>query len=427
TTGPVPEPTVDDDGAIVVRRWRVDKSPAALIEPGAVPIQELLPNVRVGWGISLEQRLRTLVDTFEDQSIPDPRLRRIAQRVVKGIPEDNTAERAKRVYRWVLANIEQGRERDGRRIVTGRSGDLGFCFLYLSRLLGIPTDIAVVRNGLAQPPRGPISEAESFTNFVIRIQTNRGEKWLTVRDRFTPFGYIPAQLRGQKGYVLVDGTPEITTSTTGAFDGVVYEGEGLLRPTGSAALDLSRRFVGKYAIGVRASVEQVPEARLHDAVESQLLAKDLPGASLVRVNVLNRNDLDKPLTLEMKTEIPDFARRAGGGLVLSPPFNPTLSNLATLPSRQTTLLLAEASRVEVHLRIKLPNGARVTTALPTVELRNRSRTVVVRDRVEGDVLVLDRVIDLPAARIRPEAYDEFQAFTRAADEAIQREIEIRIR
>ena len=427
TNGPVPAPIIDQSGPMEIRRWRVDQSPAAFIEPGTVPIRELLPNLRIGWGISLDRRLRNLVDTFEDQSIPDPRLRGIAQRIVKGIPKERTEERAKRVYRWVLANIEQGEERDGRRIVIGRSGDLGFCFLYLARLLNIPTDIAVAKNGLAQPPKGPISEAESFNNFVIRIQTNRGEEWLTVRDRFTPFGYLPAQLRGQDGYLLVEGTPKITTGTTGAFDGVVYEGVGELRPTGSAAIALSRRFVGKYAIGVRHSIEQVPEAQLRDAVESQLLAKDLPGASLVSVEILDRDDLDKPLTLEMKTEVPDFARRAGGGLVISPPFNAPLGALATLPTRQTTLLLAEASRIEIRLRIKLPAGARVTTPLENTELHDGDRSVVVHDRMEEDVLVLDRVVDLPAARIKPSAYAQFQKFARAADEATQREIRIELK
>jgi hypothetical protein len=427
TNGPVPDPVVEDKGPMEVRRWRVDKSPAAFIEPGTVPIQELLPNLRIGWGISLDRRLRNLVDTFEDQSIPDPRLRGIAQRIVKGVPKNQTEERARRIYRWVLANVEQGDERDGRRIVTGRSGDLGFCFLYLTRLLGIPTDIAVVKNSLGQPPRGPISEAEAFDNFVIRIGTDRGEQWLTVRDRFTPFGYLPSQLRGQKGHLLVEGAPAIVTGTTGAFDGVVYEGEGELRPTGSASLALSRRFVGKYAIGVRHSIEQVPEAQLPDAIESQLLAKDLPGASLVRVEIIDRDDLDKPLTLQMQTEIPDFARRSSGGLVLTPPFSAGLGGLATLPTRETTLLLGEASRIEIRLRIKLPQGAKVVTPLETVELKDGDRRVEVRDRMEGDVLVIDRLIDLPAARIRPDAYGAFQKFTRLADDATQRDIRIQLR
>jgi tetratricopeptide (TPR) repeat protein len=427
TNGPVPEPTVETRGPIEIRRWRVDKSPAAVIEPGAVPIRELLPNIRIGWGISLERRLRNLADSFEDQSIPDPRLRGIAQRIVKGIPKNQTHERARRVYRWILANIEQGEERDGRRIVTGRSGDLGFCFLYLARLLQIPTDIAVVKNGLEQPPRGPISEAESYQNFVLRIQTDKGDSWLTVRDRFTPFAYLPSALRGQPGYLLREGTPAIKTSAAGAFDGVIYEGQGQLRPTGAAAISLSRRFVGKYAIGVRYSIEQVSEAELPDVVESQLLSKDLPGASLVSVQVLDRDELDKPLTLQMQTEVPDFARRSQTGLTISPPFTVAVGALATLPSRQTTLLLGESSRIEIRVRIKLPPGAKVTTPLAPVQLRDEDRIVVVRDRVEGEELVFDRWIDLPAARIHPDQYGAFLRFARAADEATQRDIRIEIK
>ena len=41
----VPAPEVTESGFAVVRRWRVDKSPAAVVEPATVPIRELLPNV----------------------------------------------------------------------------------------------------------------------------------------------------------------------------------------------------------------------------------------------------------------------------------------------------------------------------------------------------------------------------------------------
>jgi hypothetical protein len=162
-------------------------------------------------------------------------------------------------------------------------------------------------------------------------------------------------------------------------------------------------------------------------VESQLLSADLPGASLVKIDIRDRDDLDKPLTLQMKIEAPDFARRGAGALILSPPFNATLGNLASLPERKTTMLLAEASRIEIRLRITLPDHARVTTPLQSVDLRDGDRVVTVRDRMEGKELVLDRVFDLPAARIRPDQYAAFQKFARAADEASQREIRIELR
>jgi len=424
TTGAVPEPSVTPMGPMVVRRWRVDQSPAVVAEPWAVPRQEQTSNVRIGWGVSLNHRLRSLADSFVDQSIPDPRLRGIAQRIVKGVPKEQSHERARRVYRWVLANIEPGDERDGRRIVMGKSGDLALCFMYLTRLLRIPTDVALVQSGIAQPPSGPLSEAEAFRNFVLRVRTDRGDVWLTVRDRFTPFGYLPSSLRGQPGYLLVAGTPRIATPDTGTFDGVVYEGEGELRSTGAAFLSVSRSFLGKFAIDLRYAIEQLPEAQLPDIVESQLLASDFPGASLVGLRVIDRDELDKRLTLQMQAEVPEFARRTQGGLVLTPPFSLALGSFAALPERKTTMLISEASRVEIRIRIKLPKGMRVVSSLANIDLKDGKRAGAVKDRVEGDVLVIERWIDMPAERISPEQYKAFQKFVRAMDEATQRDIRI---
>jgi len=100
----------------------------------------------------------------------------------------------------VLANVEPGEEQDGRKIVVGKSGDLALCFIYLSRLIGIPTEVAVVRSRLAQEPVGPASEVELYDSYVIRIETEHGQRWLTVRDKFTLFGYVPADFEGKRAF-----------------------------------------------------------------------------------------------------------------------------------------------------------------------------------------------------------------------------------
>ena len=64
----MPAPVVTEDGALVTRRWRVDRSPAVPEEPGAAPIQEYLPNVRIGWGISLDDTLGRMVDAVSDEN-----------------------------------------------------------------------------------------------------------------------------------------------------------------------------------------------------------------------------------------------------------------------------------------------------------------------------------------------------------------------
>jgi cellulose synthase operon protein C len=425
--GQIPEPSVSEDGMLVVRRWRVDKSPAAVIEPGTVPIQELLPSVRVGWGMSLERELRTMVDALSDRSIRDPRLKRIAERMVKGAAPGQREERARRIYHWILSNVEKGGERDPRKIIVGKSGEPSLAFIHLARLAGIPTEIVAVRDRLTEPPIGPMAEAESFNDFVIRIETERGEMFLTVIDKFAPFGYLPAELRGQPGYRLVEGTPKVTTSTTGSVDGIVYEGTVQMREDGAAEIDLLERFVGKYGIAVRRSLEALPKAQLHDAVESKLLASDLPGASLLKVDVQDQDDLDKPLTLHMKVVMADFARRQAGGLALAPPFRLRVAKLATLAERKTPMIIPDASHMEVRLRIKLPAKGTLQTQPAGSEVRDEDRVVIVRDRVEGKDLVIDRVFDIPAGRISVARYPALQGFARKADEATQREYRIGIR
>ena len=92
------------------------------MEPESPPITEFLPSVRVGWGISLEATLAHLVDLAGDETPLDPRLRAKALEVVRGVPATATDERARRVYRWVLEHVQDGKETDGRRVVTGRDG-----------------------------------------------------------------------------------------------------------------------------------------------------------------------------------------------------------------------------------------------------------------------------------------------------------------
>jgi hypothetical protein len=66
--GAVPPPVVSENGAFIVRRFRVDKSPALPEEPSSAPLSEFIPNVRVGWGINLENTLARMIDATSDET-----------------------------------------------------------------------------------------------------------------------------------------------------------------------------------------------------------------------------------------------------------------------------------------------------------------------------------------------------------------------
>ena len=466
TGGSVPPPQVTESGALVTRRWRVDKSPALPEEPGSAPAQEFLPNIRIGWGLTLDDTLARMVDAAADETPRDPRLARVAEGIAsdktpaahaalhpaaapspkragssrdgaapakheaaakpqeKSIGAGSVDERARRIYRWVLANVEPGRESDGRRVVIGQSGNRAEAFLYLCRLVGIDVSLGIVRDRLTPPSRGPLSEAESFNSVAVRLVTEKGPRWMIVRDKFAPYGYLPSSLRGQPAVVLVKGAPRETTAATGPRDGITHEGTAELAADGSAKLEIEQRFEGKFAIGLRTGLEQVPDARLKETIESRLLPQTLPGARLVALELKNLDDLDAPLVLAMKLDMSNFARVRGQELVISPPFLVGIASLATMPTRETPLYLSEqiSTRSVVKLKVKLPSGARVASPPAPAAAADGDRSVTVSDQVAKDALVFDRVVDIPAGRVQPEAYAGFQEFARKADAAMRRDV-----
>jgi tetratricopeptide (TPR) repeat protein len=424
TRGNVPEPQVRTFGTFVERRWRVDLSPPALEEPESPPITEFLPSVRVGWGISLEDAVDRLVDAASDETPLDPRLRVRALEIVGRVPEDQPDERARLVYKDIVAHVDDGRETDGRRVILGKSGSRQAAFQYMMRQLGIPVEVAIVKNKLATPPLGKMSEVESYDSLVVRLETGNGQiRWLTVHDKFAPYGYLPAELRQQPAIVLARGTPREVTSANGAIDAITFEGRANLRADGSASVDLVESFLGKVAISMRSVLDKVPEAQIHDFVEQRLLGRNLPGARVRDLRIENREELGAPIVMHIAAEVPQLGRQEEHGIVLSPIFAVHLAQLATLPERQTPLLLGASSHVEVRFEVVVPASMHVPASLPHAEARERDRLVTIKDTVHGNELRLDRVVDMPAGRIQPGTeYADFRRFVQEADTLLEREV-----
>jgi tetratricopeptide (TPR) repeat protein len=427
TVGKVPPPQTAERGPFVERRWRVDESPPAPEEPDAPNPREFLPSVRLGWGITLDDTLTRYVDAASEETPIDPRLVKLAREIVKKVPEKDRDGRARAVYAFIAETIQDGQETDGRRVITGRSGSRQSAFFYLMRLLDMKAELALVKSRIAMPPAGKMSEVEMFDNVVARIETGSGpgqERWLTVRDKFAPFGYVPAELRGQPAIRLVPGTPRATTPALGAADGVLIEGRAHLKEDGSASVELTQSYVGRMGIGLRAVFDRVAEGKRTEFVETRLLANNLPGARLRDLKMENKDDLAAPLVLKMKADVAQLARSGGPGkLLLKQLFAVDIAQIASLPERQTPLLLATSSHVEVSFQILTPSAMRLPASLPGGELRDGDRSVVVKDAVEGNAIKLARVVDIPAGRIQPGAeYARFVQFTRSADQLLSREI-----
>jgi tetratricopeptide (TPR) repeat protein len=423
TQGSVPPPKVKNVGTFVERRWRVDQSPPAQVEPDSPPITEFLPSVRVGWGVSLDATLARLVDLADDETPLDPRLRARALELVRGVPASATDERARRVYRWVVEHVQDGKETDGRRVVTGATGSRQAAFRYMLRLLGIPSQLALVKNRLATPPLGKMSEVEQYDALVMRVPTDKGVRWMVVRDKFAPYAYVPAEMREQPAIVLAKDMPRDVVHAPGAVDGVLYEGRGDVRDDGSASLDLTLTFSGNRAIAWRNALDQIPQAKLYDFVERELVAPSFAGGHVREMKVDGAEAPDQPLLMHLRLEVPELAKMVHGGLTVHPPFAPNLAQLAALPSRHTPLLRRASWRAEVKLRVVLPESMRMPSDMARGEARSGDSLVVVKDVVNGHAIDFDRLLELPAGRVQPgDEYAQWQKFARDADALVGHDV-----
>jgi len=424
--GNVPKPTVERRDGLLIQHWRVDNSPAAATEPFSPSARETMPNIRLGWGATLERQLRNLVDATSVLTPLDPRIVRVAKRVVSPLPEAQQLARARKLYRWVLDNVEEGEETDGRHVIIGRHGNRWRGYIELCRALGIPIEYAVAHNRLSPPPAGPFDAASDYDEPVLRLAADGKVVWLTVVDKYAPFGYLPAQVRGTKAYRLGVAKPIVDTIPLGATrDGFDTDGTGELHADGSARLDLVQTFSGKLAIVLRNVLAQEPQSRLKSFVEGRLFGRALQGSQVLSFEFLHQSDLDSPLVLKASVNVPAFAQVRGHELILPPPFTPNLTQLVSLATRTTPLVLSESSEQHVTLRLKLPKGA-VLGQLAKKSLHQGDREVILDDRVETDTLVLDRNVRMPAGRVAIDQYADFSRYVREASDALSSQFTVKL-
>jgi hypothetical protein len=234
---------------------------------------------------------------------------------------------------------------------------------------------------------------------------------------------VPAELREQPAIVLVAGMPRDVVHAPGAVDGDVYEGRAAVREDGSANLDLTLTVSGNRAIAWRNALDRVAQAKLYDFVERELIAPAFDGGHVRELKTEGQEQLDQPLVLHVRAEVPRLARPTKVSVSLAPPFAPNLSALASLPERHTPLLQRRSVHTEVRLRVVLPESLKLPAEIPTGEVRYGEGLVRVRDAMGGHAIDFDRVVDLPAGRVQPgQDYATWQRFVRDADTLLTRDV-----
>lgn len=423
----------DERGAVPVRtvrklphgrvehRWRVDGAPAVRDEPGAPPRAEWLPSVQVSYGLREAEELQHTAERMVSRAARDPRLGRLAESLVEGVPRERITERLRRLHAYCLEKIEDGNESYGPRVITSGSGQRSAAFLHLARILDIPVDTALVRTKTAAAWSSESGRLESWGGALLRAETEQGTRWLTVSERYAAFDWVPEVLRGQEAVRLVAGLPRERVPETAPRDAFVVQGTLDIDDDGSARASMELRFRDRPAMAFRAVRARVDDAEWKRFVEQGLLATSFPSWHTELLETEGAGDREADLVVRVRGSAPFWLDARGSH---RSPFTINLRPYVTLESRQTPLLLETPTGVHVVLRVR---GAQQAKPKPPIAPRAVSLSngvFRVDDRLEGDVLILDRTSFVAPERVSAEAYPAWASTLREGLALVEREFAV---
>jgi hypothetical protein len=412
-----------ESGRDVVRVVR-DDVPAAVPEPGAPGMAELLPHVLVGTGDGRARLHRALSEAAADAARPTEELRAYARAIRAAAGPDATpaalvrAAHA-RVSRDVLGS--GARDEDASAVLSrGRGSRLQLLRAVLEEL-GLRARVALVR---------PFWSAQRETRFpddgwygaaLLRVEGGGETWWLDPSLRLAPFGALADGLLDCEALVLaLPGEPLEVTRTPAAAP-VADEREVAVRIAlardGSAELEGSDTYRGAMGGAAKAAIEPLDPARRRQAMEA-LLARSVRGVTVTEVAFEGEDDPEAPLVLRWRGRAPWLARAAEGGVVLESAIFPARlgARFAQLGARRTPLLVPGGERTVQRVEVVAPDGL-APRAAPPERLDTPFGSYLRAESLEGGTLVRTERIEVRRNRVAPERAGDFAAFAAAVDSA----------
>lgn len=419
------------EGSVRVYRWAVEESRPLVQEPGSIPSREFFPSIAWGRGASWDLYVESLRDVLADRDPRDPSAERLVHRILGSEPERATLEqRAHRIYRWVLANIEDSDDVFGMApsMLAARTGNRARILRYLLELAGLEADLVLARSFATDATRSELPDDDTYQNLLVRVSGGPAPIWLYTAMRGAPFGYVPPLLAGMDALVLNEAAERVEIAQRDLqADLHTIEVDVELGRSGGARVSVVETFHGSGAVAWREQLEAIPDADLEQQFESAYVASLLGGGRLRRLNISGREDAERPLVLRYEVAIDSLARRARGGWVLPPIYPARLGpQFAPVASREIAQLIPVGLARDVTIRVRPPEGGAIAAAPEDVTLEALGARVHLESEREGGALILRRSYRVPRMRVAPSDYVELARLARASDVAESREIAVQM-
>jgi hypothetical protein len=423
-----------DDGDDHVTRFSATDVPALVLEPNMPPAGELAGQVHVSTFKSWEALGKWYWSLAKDQLDVDDEVRKKVREIAGKAKTDQ--EKIQAVYRYATllryVALELGIEGiKPRRCALSMARGWGDCkdkatvIVTMLRELGIPAKLVLVRTGMkGDLPKGAPASVSAFDHAIAYVPSL--DLFLDGTAEGAGSRELPAMDQGAVALIIDEQTPKLTRLPVlpASSSPHLRKVELALASDGSAQLAFESTVSGVNAAGWR--------ARYHaEGTRRERATRDFSGvfgaleigkdpSSLV---VKDSDDVEKPITLELKAKAAVAARKEGDSLSVPAAASLDLvSTLGTLSARKNPLVVGGLSSSQEERTIKLPAGMKVRSIPTDVSLDTPFGTVVLEAKQEGAKVVVKSQLALKKQRVAPSEYAAFRDFCQKADDALSQRV-----
>ncbi len=414
-----------DQNGTRVLSWRAEQVQPIPSEPFSPPIQDLLPWVTYGFGVSWQD----VGDALRDRTLPTlrgiPELWQFSEPLLTG---DDPVAALNRLVVAICDEVEPGRSMLELRSTAGESfsrregNRLGIVAAVLAHA-GWQVDLVLGRTLDLAGTHLDVPSRETFFMPLLRVTKQEKTVWIDLEEERRGVDHIRPAYQGGDGLLLPltrPRTPVTYLDTLPRFANPDLEERlaigAAVDSSGNARVNLTMALRGGSAERMLQQVRSVPEDQ-RKGVFRQVAVGMMPGAEKVEGTI---NRVGDEVLVEVKMDVPGACEVAEEEMTCRSlaVARPLAGALASLPERTFELILNLPILQRFQLVLVPPPGWQLGRQARRLETRwgSVSETLEVTD---GEIRS-ELVLTLPAQRVLPPEYPEFARFCHAVDELVSR-------
>jgi tetratricopeptide (TPR) repeat protein/transglutaminase-like putative cysteine protease len=418
--------STEEKGDQRVYRFVAENVPPIVPEALQPPYSELLGHVHVSTYKSWDEMGQWYWGLVKDQFTPDDEVRRRVTELTKNLKDERS--KVKAVYQYVVQRTRYVALEFGihgfkpyrcAQIFARGFGDCkdkATLIVTMLKELGIPATIVIVRTG----HRGDFErEPASLAPFdhAIAYVPSLG-LYLDGTAEYVGSNELPAMDRGAMALQVNEGKPKLVTLPDPPANESVLSRkvEATVGADGNATLDVRFDVTGVSASSWR--------ERYHaEASRKQRLQEDLAGefagAEVGKVEANDLENVEEAVQLKAKVKVAGLARKDGDAMSIpAGPREHMVREYATLSQRRLDIRLGAQSTTDTQTVIKLPPGAKLTSAPKPASGTSPFGTFKVDVESGGGTVRVHTTIALTKSRILASEYQAFRAWCESVDRSL---------